>query len=1083
MKIIDFSTKRRVTIAMFTIGILLFGVVSLSRLSVNLLPELSYPTVTVRTDLSGAAPAEIENLVSKPIEEALGIVKNVKKIQSISMTGQSDVILEFGWGTSMDHAILEVREKLESIILPDDATRPVILRFDPSLDPIMRYAFYTKEAETDEARFRIASEIESDDISNLKNIRVFAEEQIKKSLESAEGVASVKISGGFEDEIQILVDQKKLSSYNFSIQAISSVLSAENINLSGGRLRDGSQQYMVRTVNQFSTVDQIADVIIGHANDRPVYLHEVADVRNSFKEREAITRLNGREAVEIAIYKEGDANTVNAANNIKSRLTSIQDDLPEGMELAEVYDQSVFIESAVNEVVNAAIIGGILAVVILYLFLRNFWTTVIISVSIPVSVIATFNLMYGNDISLNIMSLGGIALGIGLLVDNSIVVLENIARHRDMGKSVMESAREGAGEVGMAVVASTLTTIAVFFPLIFVEGIAGQLFRDQSLTVTFALLVSLAVAVTLIPMMASLGERKKSLVKEDRSRPEPKTKAGSYFRKVRLFLFTTIPTFSLRWLLKGVRFLSSAILFILSPVFRAFELGYTFLSNAYPVVLKKALESKTFVLGTALILFAGTVSLIPQIGMELIPTLNQNEYKVEFFLPPGTPIDETDGFLQKVQNESKDIDGIRTTFAVAGTGNRLDANTEQGGENYGEMNVRLASGSQSGLEEATMASIRKELNRIPDLQYKFSRPALFTFNTPVEIEISGFDIKKLKESSDHIKQKLAQSDRFSDIKSTMELGSPEVQIHFDRDKAASLGLQVNEVAQRVVSQVRGDIASRFSWQDRKIDMLVRVQEEDRESVDKIKSLVVNPDSERPVTLDAIAEVKTDMGPSEIRRIAQQRVAVVTANLNYGDLQTAGEEINSILSSTVMPNGIYAQLTGQSEEMSSSFQSLLMALLLAVFLVYLIMASQFESLIHPFVILFTIPLAAIGAIWALFITGTTISVIVFIGLILLAGIVVNNAIVLIDLINQLRERGMEKYEAIIEGGKSRLRPILMTTLTTALGLLPLAIGFGDGAELRAPMAITVIGGLLVSTVLTLLLIPVYYMVAVKKEKGN
>jgi hydrophobic/amphiphilic exporter-1 (mainly G- bacteria), HAE1 family len=1079
MKIIDFSTKRRVTIAMFTIGILLFGIVSLSRLSVNLLPELSYPTVTVRTDLSGAAPAEIENLISKPIEEALGIVKNVQKIQSISMTGQSDVILEFGWGTSMDHAILEIREKLESIVLPNDATRPVILRFDPSLDPIMRYAFYSKETKPDETSFQVASDITSDNISNLKNIRIFAEEQIKKSLESAEGVASVKISGGFEDEIQILVDQKKLSGYNLSVQTISQVLSAENINLSGGRLRDGSQQYMVRTVNQFSTVDQISDVIIGHANSRPVYLHEVADVRNSFKEREAITRLNGREAVEIAIYKEGDANTVNAAKNIKSRLSVLQNDLPENMEIAEVYDQSVFIESAVNEVVNAAIIGGILAVVILYLFLRNFWTTVIISVSIPVSVIATFNLMYGNDISLNIMSLGGIALGIGLLVDNSIVVLENIARHRDMGKSVMESAREGAGEVGMAVVASTLTTIAVFFPLIFVEGIAGQLFRDQSLTVTFALLVSLAVAVTLIPMMASLGERKKSLVKEDRSRTKPKTKAGRYFQTGRLFLFTTLPTFLLRWVLKGIRSISSAILFILNPVFKAFESGYNYLSRAYPVVLKKALESKAFVLTAALILFAGTLALIPQIGMELIPSLNQNEYRVEFFLPPGTPIDETDGFLQKVQNKSKDIDGIRTTFAVAGTGNRLDANTEQGGENYGEMNVRLAAGSHSGLEETTMASIRKELNHIPDLQYKFSRPALFTFNTPVEIEISGFDIPKLKEASERIKQRLAQSGRFSDVKSTMELGSPEVQILFDRDKAASLGLQVNELAQRVVSQVRGDIASRFSWQDRKIDMLVRVREQDRESIDKIKNLIVNPGSERPVTLDAIAEVKTNMGPSEIRRIAQQRVAVVTANLNYGDLSAAGEEIGSILSAMALPNGIYAQLTGQSEEMSSSFRSLLMALLLAVFLVYLIMASQFESLIHPFVILFTIPLAAIGAVWALYITGTTISVIVFIGLILLAGIVVNNAIVLIDLINQLRERGMEKYEAIIEGGKSRLRPILMTTMTTALGLLPLAIGFGDGAELRAPMAITVIGGLIVATMLTLIIIPVVYAIFDRK----
>jgi len=1080
MKIIDFSTKRRVTVAMFTIGILLFGIVSLSRLSVNLLPELSYPTITIRTDLPGAAPSEIENLISKPVEEALGVVKNVQKIQSISMTGQSDVILEFGWGTSMDHAILEVREKLESLVLPDDATRPIILRFDPSLDPIMRYALFTKEIEASDARFQVAADEENDDVSNLKSIRIFADEQIKKSLESAEGIASVKISGGFEDEIQILVDQKKLSSYNFSIETISQVLNAENINLSGGRLRDGRQQYMVRTVNQFSTVVQISDVVIGYTDNRPVYLHEIADVHNSYKEREAITRLNGREAVEIAIYKEGDANTVHAAKNIKSRLSTLQKDLPADMEIVEVYDQSVFIESAVNEVVNAAIMGGILAVIILYLFLRNFWATVIISVSIPVSVIATFNLMYGNDISLNIMSLGGIALGIGLLVDNSIVVLENIARHRDMGKTVMESAREGAGEVGMAVVASTLTTIAVFFPLIFVEGIAGQLFRDQSLTVTFALLVSLAVAVTLIPMMASLGERKKSLVKEDQTKTEPKTKAGKSVRTARLFVFTTIPTFLLKWILQGIRVTSSAILYILSPVFRAFEIGYNYLASIYPVILQKALERKAFVLGSALLLFAGTVVLLPQIGMELIPALNQNEYKVEFFLPPGTPIEQTDSFLRKVQEKSNNIDGIRTTFAVAGTGNRLDANTEQGGDNYGEMNVRLASNSDDSHEETTMAAIRKELNLIPDLQYKFSRPALFTFKTPVEIEISGFDITKLKQASDRVKQKLALSDRFSDVKSTMELGSPEIQILFDRDKAASLGLQVNEMAEKVVSQVRGDIASRFSWRDRKIDMLVRVREQDRESIDKIKNLIVNPNSEKPVTLDAISEVKTEMGPSEIRRIAQQRVAVVTANLNYGDLATAGEEIDSILSSMVLPNGIYAQLTGQSEEMSSSFHSLLMALLLAVFLVYLIMASQFESLIHPFVILFTIPLAAIGAIWALFITGTTISVIVFIGLILLAGIVVNNAIVLIDLINQLRERGMEKYEAIMEGGKSRLRPILMTTLTTALGLLPLALGFGDGAELRAPMAITVIGGLLIATMLTLIVIPVVYAVFDRKK---
>jgi len=1080
MKIIDISVRRRVTIAMFTIGILMFGIVSLSRLNVNLLPELSYPTLTVRTDLNGAAPAEIENLISKPVEEALGVVKNVQKIESVSKSGQSDVILEFGWGTSMDHAGLEVREKLEALILPNDAERPVILRFDPSLDPIMRFAIYRNDNSGD-VSFANASDQNSpqSEIDELKSIRVYAEEQLKKNIESSPGVASVKISGGFEEEIQILVDPARMSKYNFTIDRISQVLNAENINLSGGRLRDGSQQFMVRTVNQFTNAGQINDVIIGQGQNGPVFIHDIGEVKRAFKEREAITRFDGKEAVEVAIYKEGDANTVATASTVKTRIESLKSSLPAGMEIVEIYDQSEFIESAVNEVVDAAIIGGILAVIILYLFLRNFWTTVIISVSIPVSVIATFNLMYGNDISLNIMSLGGIALGIGLLVDNSIVVLENIARHRDMGKPLAESAREGAGEVGMAVMASTLTTIAVFFPLIFVEGIAGQLFRDQSLTVTFALLASLAVAITLIPMMASLGKKKQALIEEAEDVYEPKTKAGRWIKNARVTLFTTIPGYILKMTLRMVRFVSKSFLFLLSPLFKLFDSGYNFVNNLYPVVLQTALRRKGTVITLALLLFTGTLFMVPGLGMELIPTLNQNEFNVELYHPAGTPIETTDGNLRKLQEKTMEIDGIKTSFAVAGTGNRMDANAEQGGDNYGELNVRLASGNNEMTGEYVMDHIREELQKYPGVQYKFSRPALFTFSTPVEIEISGFDIASLQKASNRIRQELSKSDRFSDIKSTMELGNPEVQIHFDRERAAALGLQVNEVASRVVSQVRGDIASRFSWQDRKIDMMVRLAEDERASVEQLRSLVVNPESDKPVTLSAVATVKTALGPSEIRRIAQQRVAVITANLNYGDLATAGDEINSIIESTLLPEGVYAQLSGQSEEMSSSFRSLVMALLLAVFLVYLIMASQFESLMHPFVILFTIPLAAIGTIWALYFTNTTVSVIVFIGLILLAGIVVNNAIVLIDLINQFREKGMEKTEAIIEAGKSRLRPILMTTLTTVLGLLPLAIGFGDGSELRAPMAITVIGGLTVATGLTLIVIPVVYAVFDRK----
>lgn len=1080
MKLIDFSIKRKVTISMFTVAILLFGIVSLGRLNVNLLPDLSYPTLTVRTTFDGAAPIEIENLITKPIEEAVGVVKGVKKVRSISRTGQSDVVLEFAWGTEMDFANLDVISKLDAIQLPLQAKKPVTLRFDPTLDPVMRYALYydtsKPETEGDEAKVDYASfeSIDNPDaIVRLKQLRIIGEELLKKNLESSDGVASVKISGGLEEEIQVNIDQQRLSYLNIPIETVTSILSAENVNLSGGRLEEGTQQYLVRTLNEFRDLNQIRNVIISTANDNTIYLKDVADVTQAYKEREAITRLDGMEAVEVAIYKEGDGNTVAVAEVVEERINRIRGTLPEGMKLEKVYDQSIFISSAVNEVKNAGIIGGILAVLVLFFFLRDFWSTVIISVSIPVSIIATFNLMYGNNITLNIMSLGGIALGIGMLVDNSIVVLENIARHRSMGKNVLQAAQDGAGEVGTAVIASTLTTVAVFFPLVFVDGIAGQLFRDQALTVTFSLLASLAVAVTLIPMMSSLSSNKKE--QAPLTLKEPKTGFGRVLRALRLFFLYTIPTFftkGIRYIIAGIAWVFGKLFFI--PLY-LFDKAYSGVENVYKSLLTASLNNRFIVLLIAFGAFGASLALIPKIGIELIPQLSQGEFAVEFKLPPGTPIEETDQALRKVQDATRDRNGVRSTFAVAGTGNKIDANPDEGGENWGELNVLLASGASANAEENTMNAMRSSLSQVPGLQYKFSRPSLFSFSTPVEVEISGFDLDKLKTLSDEITRKMEANNRFADIKNSMEIGSPEIQILFDRDRAAALGLQVHEVADRVVSNVRGDVATRYSWRDRKIDVLVRARQQDRASAEEIKQIIINPGSERPIPLSAIAQIKVANGPSEIRRSSQQRVAVISANLNHGDLGEAAAAVQKIIDNTTAPIGIYARVAGQNEEMSNSFQSLLFALSLAIFLVYLVMASQFESLLHPFIILFTIPLALIGAVLALYLTGTTISVVVFIGLILLAGIVVNNAIVLIDLINQLRERGMDKLEAIMEGAKSRLRPILMTTLTTTLALLPLAIGFGDGAELRAPMGITVIGGLLVSTLLTLVVIPVMYSI--------
>ena len=685
---------------------------------------------------------------------------------------------------------------------------------------------------------------------------------------------------------------------------------------------------------------------------------------------------------------------------------------------------------------------------------------------------------------------GGLALGIGLLVDNSIVVLENIARHRDQGLDRLEAARRGAGEVGKAVTASTLTTVAVFFPLVFVSGIAGQLFRDQALTVTFSLLASLVVALTLIPMLAAGGKNKEEQEVEDEQQAwNPTSRTGRLFKAILMpfaFVFRIlgrIKDFLIYWISRLIYLISLGLSrlmgLIMKPFVYIFQKFYELLERSYPGMLRGALRFKGAVLVLALVLFGLTLLLIPKLGVELIPQLSQGEFLVEYRMSPGTPLEQTDVVLASTQREATQLDRVQSTFAVAGSGNRLDANPDQGGENWGELNVRMKPGSARADEEGAMDDLRTSLERIPGLQYKFDRPTLFTFKTPVEVEVVGYDLKQLKLISKALANRIEDSPRFTDVKTTMEEGHPEVQIRFDRERAAALGIPVHTIAERVVDKVRGEVASQYSWRDRKIDILVRAREEDRASIDRIRKLIINPQSPRPVPLEAVAEVIVDTGPGEIRRVGQERVAVVTANLGFGDLGSAATELEGIIAQVQVPTGLRVRLAGQNEEMANSFRSLLFALLLAVFLVYLVMASQFESLLHPFVILFTIPLALIGAVWALWITGSTISVVVFIGLILLAGIVVNNAIVLIDLINQFREKGMAKYEAIVEGGRLRLRPILMTTLTTTLGLLPLAFGFGEGAEVRAPMAITVIGGLVISTLLTLVVIPVTYAVLDRK----
>jgi HAE1 family hydrophobic/amphiphilic exporter-1 len=1047
MRLVDIATQRRVTIAMFTLAVVLFGFVSLSRLKVNLLPDLSYPTLTVRTELEGSAPLEVENLLTRPIEEAVGTIKNIRQVRSVSRPGQSDVVLEFLWGTDMDVAGVEVREKLDLLELPLEASRPLLLRFDPSNEPIQRLAFIYDEPAAG-----------SDETARLQALRRFAEDRLKNDIEAVEGVAAVKVSGGLEDEIQVLVDQEKLAQLGLSIQAVAGRLRAENINLSGGRLEQGAQRFLVRTLNEFANVEEIADAVIATPEGRPLYLRDVATVTRGHKEREAITRVDGSESVELAVYKEGDANTVQVAQRVNQRVESMGDRLPDGTRLRMVYDQSRFISSAISEVRNAALAGGLLAVLVLYAFLRDARATFIIGAAIPVSVIGTFLLMYSADVSLNIMSLGGIALAIGMLVDNSIVVLENIVRKREEGASILAAAQEGAGEVAGAVTAATLTTVAVFFPMVFVTGIAGQLFRDQALTVTFALLFSLLVALTLIPMLAARGGPARYAADEDTARPGRVTRGLAFV----LRLFVRLGR-GIAWVMRWAMW----------PLTWTFQGLYRLAARAYEPLLAASLRHRWLVLAAATAAFASTLAIVPRLGYELLPQLAQGEFYVDVRLPAGSPIQATDDAIQRLQERAAELPGLELSYSVAGTGNRLDASPVDAGEHTGRISFKLDSAGGREAEAEAVAALRSSLESTPGVAYEFARPALFTLSTPLEIELAGYDLEQLADYARQIRRALEDSPRFADVRSTVEQGNPEIQIVFDQERAARLGLVVRDVADIVVAKVRGEVATRYTWRDKKIDVLVRSVDTRDASVAEVRNLIVNPGSTRPVPLEAVADIRLAVGPAEIRRADQSRVAIISANLAYGDLAVATQEVEQILADVAFSPGIAAVISGQSAEMQASFNSMLFTLAMAVFLVYLVMASQFESLVHPFVILFTIPLALVGAAWALWLTGTTVSVVAFIGVIMLAGIVVNNAIVLVDLINQLRRAGQEVNAAILEAGRARLRPILMTTSTTVLGLLPMALGFGEGAEVRAPMAVAVIGGLVVSTLLTLVVIPVVY----------
>ena len=1018
MKIVKFSLNHPVSVFMFGLAAVIFGFISYSRLTLNLLPTISYPTLTIKTEYPGTAPSEIEHIISKPIEEAVGVVDNVVRISSISRTEVSEVTVEFAWHTNMDFAILKVREKLDLLNLPTDAEKSIILRYDPNTEPVMKLGITGTQP--------------------LSKIRFISETEIKQAIESIEGVAACSISGGLEDEIHVDIDEQKLSLLNIPISTVVSRLAQENVNLSAGILKQTDSQYLVRTVNEFKTIEEINDIIIEKRNDIPITLGNIARVFRGYKERKVISRVNGRECIEAAIYRAADGNTVRVSDAVINKLTTIEKNIlnPRQMDILIITNQSKFIKNTIAEVIHTAALGGLLAILVLLYFLKNIRSTLIIGVAIPISVIITFFLMFSFDISLNIISLGGLALGIGMLVDNSIVVLEAIQRYRENGMGLYDSALQGTSEVAGAVTASTFTTVAVFFPIVFVEGIAGQLFKDMALTVTFSLLASLLVSLTTVPMLNTVLRRK-----------NPRDRFNHLLKK-----------------------------------------GFKPLDKIYDLLLKKyqqfqdmVFRRKKTVILSFLVLFVLAILIYSFMGKELIPVISQGEFLVNIEFKPGTSLAENARTVSLMSEKIKQYNQIESIYELVGKGSRGGISFQEERENLSEFTIRLKSGILGKKEDLIMARIRKDLDAFKDLKIKVYKPRLFSFKAPLEVVISGNDLEELKRISDELIQKMKGVEGLIDIKSSMEEGYPEIQIIFNRAVLASQTMTINDVGGQIRNKVEGEVATQFIESDREVDIRVRVSENFRDRIDKIKRISIRNGLGIIVPLKAIARIRITEGPAEIRRIFQQKSAIITANLSDTDLETASQRILDLANNTPRPDDFTITLAGQSQEKDVAFSSMVFAILLAIFLVYLVMASQFESFKKPFIIMFTIPMGIIGVMLAGIITSISINVIVMIGLVILSGIIVNNAIVLVDYIGQLQKKGMEKIQAIKTAARVRWRPILMTTTTTVLGLLPMALDFNEGFEIRIPLAVTLIGGLIFGTFLTLVFIPLVYSIVVRDQK--
>lgn len=1016
MVIIKTAIKRAVTFMMIYIIAVGFGLFSLGRLRVDLWPQLDFPVIAVITQYTGVGPFDIENVVTRPIEEMVASVQNVKTVSSTSRQGLSLIMLEFSWGTDMDQAEIDVRNALDWVddYLPDDVTDPLVFAFDPSMQPI---GFYT-----------IGSEIHG-----LAELRRISELDLEPRIERIPGVASASTTGGLQREIKVLADPVRLRAHHISVQQIESALRMNNLQLPSGWIDDQEREFTIQTLGEYQSIEEIENTAITTMGGSVIQIKDVADVVDGFVESRQRVLTNARKSVILIVQRQSDANTVAVTRELHDQLPEIKKELPKGVFIIPVYEQAEFINRSISNLGNTAIQAIVLAVLVLLFFLRNIRSSLIVALSIPISMIVTFAVMDQAGLTLNMISMAGLALAVGLLVDNSIVVLEAIFRHREMGQGAKEAADIGASEVAMAITASTLTTISVFFPILFVPGIAGEMFNDMVITICFSLAASLLVALTLVPLLAS----RMLQFRDAGSKGNPKLRnlgdrIGGWINRLR---------------------------------------------DRYLSVLDWSLQHRKTVLLSTLGMLALAVALLFTRGGEFLPESDMGYVQMAIDRSAGTSLEameESVDALQKIIDERvPESEMVYTNF---GQGEGFFAAFSASASSQGEVMIRLKPRSERSRNlEEIQNDLREHVNKLPDLDVRFEDRGAQAFmgGSDIAVEIFGHDLDVGESLGREIEKKVKDIEGVSNVELSIEDAAPELQISLDRQRIADLGLSTAQIGQVIMTSVLGNVVTRYREGGDEYDVRVQLEKRARENKEDIENILIMTPTGRQIPLRAIAKIEYGRAPTVINREDQERKVTVSIDVSGRDLRKTTADVQRALKDVAVPNDFRIEIGGSAEDMQESFMYLGLAFLVAMILTYMVMASQFESLLDPFIILFTIPLSIIGVSLGLFLTGTTLSVMSLIGIIMLVGIIVNNGIVLVDFINQLREQGLSLFEAIHEAGSARMRPVMMTALTTILAMTPLALGLGESGENWAPMARSVIGGLIVGTVLTLVVVPVIY----------